>query len=405
MRDSLQLRAPIKGFDDEAVLDLIAKSFDNYFATYDGLQADYFPNTHYDFSTSRIGFASDTLATHLGVFDYQTRIGQCNLRTAGVGAVATHKDFRGKGFQAKTLHACLNAMHENGYAFSLLFGIPNFYHKFGYAPAYPNIKAICPVRHLPEAAFSHTLKQATAKHPPAFDRIFHNTYATTTGTAVRPTFPCAKCTDFKRYQWQSAKGTVRGYVVVKVNPGAPHQLQCIEVAGPATESVQVLRILARRNHCHELHFETVPPRAPVMPLLRAVGCTETVTHFRSAGAMARIIDLTACLEGIEGELQARINASRFDRWQGTLAIHDTLNNAHAAIHADRGRLMVVGGTPTGKQRNTLKGGSHLARLLLGSDEPETVMIQGQLKATGDGAALARILFPAQQPMLPKLDCF
>ncbi len=75
--------------------------------------------------------------SHLYVHDLEVRIGGSIVRVGGIGGVWTHEEYRRRGFARKVLEDALDYMREEGYDLSLLFGIPDFYHRFGYAPVLP----------------------------------------------------------------------------------------------------------------------------------------------------------------------------------------------------------------------------------------------------------------------------
>ena len=68
-------------------------------------------------------------------------MGRARLRTGGVGIVMTHDRYGEQGLNARTFQASLQAMAELGYDYSMLFGISDYYHRFGYqAKAWPERK-------------------------------------------------------------------------------------------------------------------------------------------------------------------------------------------------------------------------------------------------------------------------
>jgi len=89
-----------------------------------------------DRGCTRIGMLADRIVTHFGVARYETRVGRSVLVTAGVGGVATHPEHRGQGLMRVTAAASIATLREAGYDISLLFGIPDFYEKFGYVRAW-----------------------------------------------------------------------------------------------------------------------------------------------------------------------------------------------------------------------------------------------------------------------------
>ena len=80
----------------------------------------------------------ETEIAHLWVIDFQMRIGTAQVRMAGIGDVYTNRQYRMKGYMRHLYEDTLNYMTAEGYDVSMLFGIPNFYTKFGYATSLPD---------------------------------------------------------------------------------------------------------------------------------------------------------------------------------------------------------------------------------------------------------------------------
>ena len=76
---------------------------------------------------------------HLWVIDHTMRIGGAHVRMAGIGDVYTNRAHRMKGYMRQLYVDTVSYMTDQGYEVSMLFGIPNFYTKFGYASSIPTV--------------------------------------------------------------------------------------------------------------------------------------------------------------------------------------------------------------------------------------------------------------------------
>jgi len=72
-------------------------------------------------------------ASRLFVLKYLMYIGRTQVDMAGIGGVFTEPEFRNKGLARKLIKDTVNFMKEKKFDVSLLFGIKDFYTKFGYA--------------------------------------------------------------------------------------------------------------------------------------------------------------------------------------------------------------------------------------------------------------------------------
>ena len=75
----------------------------------------------------------------LGLREFQMRFGSAQLKMGGIEGVNTKEEHRNKGYSRRVMEVTMTFMAENGYDVSMLFGIRDFYHKFGYATVIPEI--------------------------------------------------------------------------------------------------------------------------------------------------------------------------------------------------------------------------------------------------------------------------
>lgn len=69
------------------------------------------------------------------IVDKKMRLGQSVLRCGGIADVATDPDWRHRGLGRRMMDHSIEFMTRQRYDVSLLFGIEDYYHKFGYRPA------------------------------------------------------------------------------------------------------------------------------------------------------------------------------------------------------------------------------------------------------------------------------
>ena len=79
------------------------------------------------------------------------RIGSAQLRIDGITNVETPEKHRLKGSASRAMGETIWTMESNGYDMSVLFGIPGFYHRFGYAAIFPESWLYVKASNLPRA--------------------------------------------------------------------------------------------------------------------------------------------------------------------------------------------------------------------------------------------------------------
>jgi len=398
MNDSLRLIAPDPRIHADAMSDMIAKVFSQggYYDMRDRCNGYYIRHGNYDWQASRIGLIGEKIVTHLGVWDYQMRIGSARVRTGGVGVVATDADFRRRGLMAETAQAGIDAMCEQGYDMTLLFGIWNFYDRFGYVNVWPWTSWHVSVDQMPTPRPGIRLRKFTPHHRDDLAALYNRQNARLTGTAVRPTY--LRCRPGRQgHLWTDTRGAPAGYVVTGVYNS---RFECSDFAGDPELVLAALARLARKGNHREVVFGGLHYESALATRLRRGNCRVETGHSRSGGPMVRTLSLRSTLAKISGELTRRLKASHLAGWRGKLLIADGREKLTLTI--GRGGVRVAGAGPS---KHAIRGGDEVTRLLIGSDHPLEVAQAGRIRLTGDAKQLVTALFPNQHPMLATVDRF
>jgi GNAT superfamily N-acetyltransferase len=399
--DQLEIIAPDPKRHLEPLLDMYGKVFSGFMNYYDAVQAGrerYFGNSHYDWGVSRIGLLGERVVTHYGVWDYQMRIGTARVRMGGVGGVATAEEVRKQGLMTKTATACLEAMREQGYDMTMLFGIPGFYHRFGYVRAWSDTDFLVRTSNLPTERPAARLRRFKPMPRPDLAHLYNRHHRTVTGTAVRPTylrgFPAWMELD-NGYMWGEEGASPSGYVILRRRR---NRLDCLECCGDADEILRALGLLARQWCCEQVKFETLPYFGEVAKRLRRGYCRIETEYHGTAHAMARMVNLPATLKKLAGELSRRLRSSPLADWVGDLLIADPRDQA--VLHIANGS---ISSRPAARTPHAIRGGEEIVQLLLGTHAPEETVEAAGIRLSGDAKRLLPILFPEQRPQLSALD--
>lgn len=245
----------------------------------------------------------DAWVSRLWVIDRDIRIGGAVLRVGGIGSVETPKEHRGKGLASKVMEAALALMEREGCDAALLHGIPDFYHKHGFAPCMPEYALKIATIDAERASGPLALRECRPDDLPAIARLYNGENARRTGTAVRDAetwkgFP-------RSVGWWTkpavrvaadARDRVIGYVVYD---DAADRCRAAEAGGQGGEVMgSILRHLAQR--AVDLRKEEVelalPPDHPLAAYARRFGCRAEIRFPRNGEFMGRIIRFAPFLE-------------------------------------------------------------------------------------------------------------
>jgi predicted acetyltransferase len=139
-----------------------------------------------------VGRQGPARASSLILFDLKMRIGDVPVRCGGIGGVTTEVAYREKGYSRRVLEDSTAFMKESGYHLGALFGIPDYYSKFGYVSAFVSSESSVDTRDAEAVSARHRAAVARYKvrdfcpeDAPAVIGLYDTLTARRTGTVVR----------------------------------------------------------------------------------------------------------------------------------------------------------------------------------------------------------------------------
>jgi len=391
----MDLRSPNPDEHAQTLADIFAKTFSDYWERYAYVNDGYIAESPYDWDASRIGVVDGEIATHFGVWDLGMRIGRSVVRVAGIGAVATLENHRKKGLMAQTAGDCVDGLDAAGYDASLLFGIPNFYHRFGYVVSFSQLRYVLKTRDVEPAPQPVRYEPFEGDVRDLAD-LYNAENEGVTGTYVRPTYRLnRKPKKFRFYRFES------GYVTYGREGDT---LQVADCAGDPATVVEVARQRAAAELCPEIEFVFLPPRSRTGEYLQTLTHRLVSDRQKAGGPMMKIVNLRRTFEKVADELSARLATSPLYGYSGTLALYGDGDGIVVGISGGSvGEITPATADTTAN--GSVTGGAALARLLVGDGDPTRVCRQSTIELDGDAVHLAPILFPDQEPSTILWDRF
>ena len=274
------------------------------------------------------------------VVDVPTRIGSAEVRLGGIGGVFTAEAHRMKGYSSRVIRRCIEWMtNETDYDVSALFGIWNYYHRFGYVacmPAGPSF--VLGVKSPVRAYRPFKLRRMHRRDLPAVLRLYAAENATRTGSAIRHArnwkgFPqgAGHKTKPTAVVAVDVRGHVAGYLVHSCHDEG---IVVAEAAGRDADACRallahVLRAAARRGQ--ERLRLNLPPDSAMADICRAEGCAFNVGFYKGGGPMGRIIHQRTLLRKLEHEFARRLACSACAGWAGVVEIETDLGCDRLAV--------------------------------------------------------------------------
>jgi GNAT superfamily N-acetyltransferase len=368
--------------------------------------------------------------SRLWIIPFTICIGVARVRMDGIGGVGTDEAHRRHGYSRRVLEASVAWMRERDGALSMLYGIRDFYPKFGYATAGPD--HFIQLTRLPEGAAmpaGWTARALTPGDLPAVRRL----YDASTGRGVGA---CARREDGATWirLREIADGAAEDDCRVILNPSGtvagylwegrrfwysdmlrhdfPEALVLSEVmaAGPAAAdaALAAARLWAaeasRRRDSSPVATVLLshPPEGVVAAAAMRQDARVDLRWSGCGSSMARVLDVERLCRALVPELTLRAQAARLPI-AGTLRIETEIGAVTLDVGPDGVSVVSERGAPGGDRRPPAAdffvrlSQADLARLVLGVFPPGDMLARLSTPPDAVTAELIGVLFPRRHP--------
>ncbi|MGQ9632251.1 MAG: GNAT family N-acetyltransferase [bacterium] len=353
----------------------------------------------------------------LEVVDFHMRIGSASVKMGGIAGVETKKEHRNRGYARAVISDTLSYMKDRGYVVSMLFGIPDFYPKFGYASVLPETRVSVATRDAEEAS-AYVCESGGYKVRPFSEEddvdevisIYSENNRERSCTIVRTnewwrgfkkgSEPWRG--DAEAFVLEGDSGDILGYFVVDKWKYSANVAEIGARSGDAFGAIlgEVARIAIDRRVETITFF--IPPDHPFVEFCRRFGCEVRCRYPKNGGGMMRIIDQDKLFSGILEELGNRLRGKNLGSGVRMLEIDTDLGRT--VLRMDGSNLEIV--EPDERLENRLELlQSSLVSLVVGYRSVRDVLRDPSARAFGDAVPLAEAIFPTGNPYVWVTDHF
>lgn len=413
----------VKGVESDEELfranDLLAKTqMPDYWESMEWLErcGPTWPGFHREHT--RIALQGDDIVGGLRILTATIRIGRARLRMGGLGWVSTPPHHRNKGICKALVLDSVDYMKRNGYHVSMLFGIPDLYHRYGYAVTMPDHSVWVDVAEVSaagvdrQASDSYRTRGFQVSDLPAILRVHQANDGDTACSFVRTLAylknqarTSARTTAFWA-DWTKALLVVdrRGNLVAYLVPQtAPDQLHIKElgVTTPASHDV-VLRLSAQRARdagLSRVRFH-IPPSHRFARYLERYNSVHETRHFRQREGMMRFCDLESTIEHMLPEWAALLTESALRGRRANVTLVVDRSPYLISWNGDAIRASRV----SGKDRLSVSS-EELIQVMCGYGHIGDLMECRKTGLSARSRALLSIVFPRRAPFVWPMDHF
>ncbi|MDK1022192.1 MAG: GNAT family N-acetyltransferase [Candidatus Hydrogenedentes bacterium] len=350
---------------------------------------------------TRIAVLDGEIAGALRLTTETMRIGEARLKVGGLGWMTTAPRHRHRGVCTQLLQGTLKYMYEHRCHVSMLFGIPNFYRRFGYATTLASYTITLDAA---EAASSLSGAYKIRKVKPgdiaAIQKMHNAADSNVACSLVRSSAHLKRKWDrFKTAKvFTSQQGKVLAYALTELDERAllVHEAAADDPAA-ALDVIAHCARLAQDNYKPRIRF-SIPPEHPFAHLLARYDSIHEMHLARDRGGMLAFVDLGEALESMvpewEGLVAHSVVADR--HCEATLLVEGTSYR----LRAHHGAVDVA--ESAGKNKFSLSR-ADLMRLLTGYSHFEDVFQQERRLIAADARAFLAAIFPKRNPYVHTFD--
>ena len=336
------------------------------------------------------------VAGYLEVVPKKIYIGRALLKTSGIGGVCTNPAARMKGCGRALMEDAVDVSRDRGYDLSVLYGIPDFYHKYGYEVVMASYQINIAQDDLPRFEGHRPTSAVTGKDIKALRRFYNAQVRFHDGNCLRRSMPKSD----RGFKLTDSRGRIAGYAAWTEREGT---MVVHEALARDVPSGRML-LQALRRIAWEYAFAHVSIRMPFgYPATEALrSCTATFQR-RSTdrkGCMGRVINLPSLVRKLEPEWESLLAKSEFAGKSRSLSVKIGGDALAVRIVGGRVKASVGGGTVA-----STVSPQRFAQMVFGYRSIRELAADTDVSFRRADLRILEVLFPERNAFLFELDKF
>jgi predicted acetyltransferase len=336
------------------------------------------------------------VVAYLHVVSRDIQIGRAILHAGGIAGVCTDPATRMKGYAKLLMEDAIEFMRKEGYEYTLLYGIPNFYHKFGYEVVMARHNVTIAQHEIPQTVTGLRRSAMTEKDAPAALALYRGETRFRDGNVVRKKMRVRKAS----FKLTDTRGRMRAYAMWTGQDGSMTVHEGVaRDAEAGRELLAALKAVAWREGLDHINVRC-PFGYHLTDAIRPLNSAYHRTNTYRKGAMGRVLDLAAVARKMEPEWAHLVGRSEYAHKSGGVSVR--IGDETLEIRFSPGRLTARVGR--GKAGSSVAAES-FSQILFGYTGVGQLAAAGGTGVGRGSARLLEVLFPERTSFLFATDEF
>ena len=395
--------------DLEEIADLRGKVFArrSYFELYDERKKYQTDDPWYKPEHSRIIKENGRIVSHVSIIEKPVRFGPAIVKLAGIGDVLTHPNLRGNGYSRILMEDSLHYMKENNYPLTMLYGIPNYYHKFGYIESIKNYKLFLTVEKIDKQESNFQTRKWQTSDVPQMLKLYKENCENSILTVDRNEVYLKRIIcESKRIILILENDEIVGYAQVFDDIAKRFVVNEAITSGYEISKALAFEIQKKAPRSSPNIEVRMSPQMPFVQHLQHMGTEMFVkSHGEGEGnAMLAIIDLYLLMNDLISLFNKRLQSSEF--YNSNLYVALATEKEKLNISIEQGVVQKIEKTNSNDHYSLEVNHRYFVRNIVGYWTIQELLSLTDVKVGNKKSLrLFDVLFPKQEPFMLPLDYF
>ena len=344
----------------------------------------------------RVAEDDGKVVAYLEIVPKEIYVGRSLLSVGGIAGVCTDPSARMKGYGRALMRDTVEFMRREGYDFTLLYGIPNYYYKFGYEVVMGRHLVTVAQAEIPSMNLKYSRRAAGEKDLPGMKRLYNGQARFRDGNCLRRTMRLRK----NAFKLTDSRGRLAAYAIWSAQDGTLAVREGMARDGRAGRALLGALKGAAWNQALDHVSVLMPFGYPLTDAMRPLASTYRRANTNRGGCMGRVLNLDSLARKLTREWTRLLVRSELAAARGRVNVR--IGDETLALSYAKGRIST---DVTDRAAEAEVSQEKFSQMLFGYAGVKELADSGEVRIPKVCRRLFEILFPERTSFLFVPDHF